>query len=219
MLKRLTEEKLEEILEAGITEFGEQGFEKTSMSRVAGRAGISVGVLYKYYGDKDGFFLACVKKSMQELERTLSETTSREEKLLQYAERLIQALQQHCREHPSHIRMYHELTCGSAARFVPALTQEIESLSARLYTSMTERAQREGKIRRDADPGLFAFFFDNLLMMLQFSYCCDYYRARFALYCGGAVPDGGRQVEAELLKFLESAFTTEQAQIPHREER
>ena len=53
MLKRLTEEKLEEILEAGITEFGEQGFEKTSMSRVAGRAGISVGVLYKYYGDKD----------------------------------------------------------------------------------------------------------------------------------------------------------------------
>lgn len=82
MLKRLTEEKLEEILEAGITEFGEQGFEKTSMSRVAGRAGISVGVLYKYYGDKDGFFLACVKKSMQELERTLSETTSREEKLL-----------------------------------------------------------------------------------------------------------------------------------------
>lgn len=43
---------------------------------------------------------------MQELERTLSETTSREEKLLQYAERLIQALQQHCREHPSHIRMY-----------------------------------------------------------------------------------------------------------------
>ena len=34
MLKRLTEEKLEEILEAGITEFGEQGFEKTSMSRL-----------------------------------------------------------------------------------------------------------------------------------------------------------------------------------------
>ena len=94
MLKRLTEEKLEEILEAGITEFGEQGFEKTSMSRVAGRAGISVGVLYKYYGDKDGFFLACVKKSMQELERTLSETTSREEKLLQYTEPLTQTLEQ-----------------------------------------------------------------------------------------------------------------------------
>ena len=210
MLKRLTEEKLEEILEAGITEFGEQGFEKTSMSRVAGRAGISVGVLYKYYGDKAGFFLACVKKSMQELERTLSETTSREEKLLQYAERLIQALQQHCREHPSHIRMYHELTCGSAARFVPALTQEIESLSARLYTSMTERAQREGKIRRDADPGLFAFFFDNLLMMLQFTYCCDYYRERFRIYCGAEPEDMNSSIRKEMLKFLESAFTFEE---------
>ena len=43
MLKRLTEEKLEEILEAGITEFGEQGFEKTSMRRVAGRTETSHG--------------------------------------------------------------------------------------------------------------------------------------------------------------------------------
>ena len=66
------------------------------------------------------------------------------------------------------------------------------------------------------DPRLFAFFFDNLLMMLQFSYCCDYYRARFALYGGGSLPEEGL-VERELLKFLESAFTTEQSQIPHRD--
>lgn len=215
MLKRLTEEKLEEILEAGITEFGEHGLERTSMSRIADRAGTSVGVLYKYYGDKNGFFLACVKKSMQELERTLSETTCREEKLLQYAERLIQALQRHCREHPSHIRMYHELTCGSAAQFIPTLAREIEELTARIYSGFTERAQREGKIRRDADPKLFAFFFDNLLMMLQFTYCCDYYRERFRIYCGAEPEDRDTLIRKELLKFLESAFTLEEKDIVH----
>ena len=47
MLKRLTEQKLEEILEAGISEFGERGLEQTSMNRIAARAEISVGVLYK----------------------------------------------------------------------------------------------------------------------------------------------------------------------------
>ena len=56
-----------------------------------------------------------------------------------------------------------------------------------------------GKLfRRDMDPRLFAFFFDNLLMMLQFSYCCDYYRARLALYCGEDREDLGRMEEGGL---------------------
>ena len=107
MLRRLTKEKLEEILEAGIAEFGEQGLERTSMSRIAARAGTSVGVLYKSYKDKDDFFLACVRNSLRELDEALSETICREEKLRQYAERLIEALQRHCREHPSHIKVCH----------------------------------------------------------------------------------------------------------------
>lgn len=215
MLKRLTDEKLAEILEAGIAEFGGHGLDQTRMSRVAARAGTSVGVIYKYYEDKEHFFLACVKKSMEALEKTLSETVGREEKLLRYAERLIEALQRHCREHPSHIRMYHELTCAGADRFGPLLAQEIEGLTARIYSELLARAQREGKIRQDADPKLFAFFFDNLLMMLQFTYCCDYYRERFQIYCSARPEDADAQIRGELLKFLESAFTLEKEDILH----
>lgn len=215
MLKRLTKEKLDEILEAGISEFGEQGLERTSMSRIAVRAGTSVGVLYKYYSDKDTFFLACVRKSLKELEETLSKTVRREEKLLQYAECLIESLQRHCREHPSHVRMYHELTCAGAGRFGPLLAQEIEGMTARLYSGMILRAQHEGKIRQDADPKLFAFFFDNLLMMLQFSYCCGYYRERFHLYYPTDPENMDLRIRKELLKFLESAFTLEEQDIIH----
>lgn len=215
MLKRLTEEKLQEILETGIREFSERGLERTSMNHIAARAGISVGVLYKYYKDKDSFFLACIRKSLKELEETLSETVRREEKLRQYAERLIDALLHHCLEHPSHIRMYHEITCAGAARFAPLLAQEIESLTARLYCGIIERAQREGAVRQDADPRLFAFFFDNLLMMLQFSCCCDYYRERFRLYCNTEPEAAVLHIKKELLKFLESAFTLEEQDIIH----
>lgn len=66
------------------------------------------------------------------------------------------------------------------------------------------------------DPRLFALFFDNLLMMTQFTGCCDYYRARLAFYRDP--PPSDETVEEELLKFLESAFTLEQAAISHREE-
>ncbi len=215
MLRRLTEEKLEEILEAGIAEFGEHGLARTSMNKIAARAGISVGVLYKYYEDKESFFLACVKKSIRELDRTLSETIQKEESLLQCAERLIEALQRHCREHPSHIRMYHELTSSGAAELSPGLAQEIEGVTARLYSGIIDKARQEGRIRQDADPGLFAFFFDNLLMMLQFSCCCDYYRERFSIYCHAAPEEMEAQIRAELLKFLESAFTVDKEHIIH----
>lgn len=216
MLKKLTEEKREEILEAGIEAFAESGLHGAGMADIARRAGISVGVLYKYYVNKEDFFHACLRHSLTSLEDVLRQVTGREDKLLGYAGQIIRALQDFSRDHGSHIRMYHQITAagGDAAR---RLAEEIEGTTARLYTDHIARAQARGELRRDVDPRFLAFFFDDLLMALQFSYCCDYYRERFALYRGDAPDD--RQVEEALLRFLESAFTTERAHIPHGDDR
>ncbi len=213
MRKKLTEEKQLEILEAGIAAFAEGGFHAASMAEIARRAGISVGVLYKYYANKEDFFRACLRHSLAALERVLGEVTAREEKLLTYAARLLKELRDFSREHPSHIRLYHQITNagGAAAR---RLAEEVEGAAARLYTEVIAKAQAAGEVRRDMDPRLLAFFFDNLLMMLQFSCSCGYYRSRLALYWGGAAEE--EQVAEELLKFLESAFTLERNQIDHR---
>jgi hypothetical protein len=65
-------------------------------------------------------------------------------------------------------------------------------------------------VRPDLDPRLFAFFLDNLLMALQFSYTCDYYRQRFEIYTGVNVEEMDEEkVVSQLLKFVESAFTFE----------
>lgn len=215
-MKKLTDDQRAEILEAGIDAFAQRGFHGASMQEIARAAGISVGVLYKYYADKEDFFNACLGHSLQSLEELLQTVTAREDKLLQYAAGIIRGLQAFSRAHPNHIRLYHQLTAssGPAAR---RLAEEVEGLTARLYTAYIARAQAAGDLRRDMDPRFFAFFFDNLLMMLQFSHCCDYYRARFALYCGADAGDDAL-VETELLKFLESAFTLERAAISHREE-
>lgn len=215
-MKKLTDGQRAEILEAGIDAFAQRGLHGASMHEIAQAAGISVGVLYKYYADKADFFNACLGHSLQALEALLQAVTAREEKLLQYAAGIIRGLQAFSRAHPNHIRLYHQLTAssGPAAR---RLAEEVEGMTARLYTAYIARAQAAGDLRRDMDPRFFAFFFDNLLMMLQFSQCCDYYRARFALYCGADAGDDAL-VETELLKFLESAFTLERAAISHREE-
>ncbi len=206
MLKKLTEEKREEVLRAGISEFAERGYYHAGMNGIAGRAGISVGALYKYYADKREFFGACLKKCMEDLEQVLTVVAEPKDRLLVYADRLIEALQRHAREQGDCIRLYNQLAAGG----IPGgeeWVEKIEGLTARVYTGFMETAKRDGTARRDMDARLFAFFFDNLLMMLQFSYTCDYYRERFRIYCGEDMQERDGYVRNELLKFFESAFT------------
>lgn len=214
-MKKLTDEKQAALLEAGIAAFARAGFRGASIGAIAGAAGTSVGVLYKYYENKEAFFDACLRHSLRSLEALLDRVTAEEGKLLDSARQLIRGLQAFSQTHPDHVRLYHRITASQGAAAV-RLAGAIESVTARLYTDWIARAQAEGAVRRDMDPRLFALFFDNLLMMTQFTGCCDYYRARLAFYRDP--PPSDETVEEELLKFLESAFTLEQAAISHREE-
>lgn len=216
MLRKLSKEKLIEILETGIAEFAENGLDRANINVIAQKSGVSVGVLYKYYENKDGFFKACVHRCVTALEDVIGEVMKGEDKILVRAERLIRALQASAKTHPAYHVLYHEITAGSCRNYAPALAREIEGVSALAYTAFIARAQADGEMRRDMEPRLFAFFFDSLLMMLQFSYCCDYYQERFLIYCGEDALADDDQVVAELLKFFESAFTTEQSQIAHK---
>ena len=58
---KLTPEKQQRILNAAADEFIEykDQYEKSSVNRIADRAGISVGSIYKYFYDKDDLFF-CV---------------------------------------------------------------------------------------------------------------------------------------------------------------
>ncbi len=215
MLKKLSEEQLESLLEAGVEEFARRGLAGANMRTIADRACISVGALYKYYGDKDGFFRACLDRSLEALDRTLAEVTSEEAGFREYARRIIRALLRFSREHAGYVRLYCALAAsgGEEAR---RLAGEIEGVTSRLYAGAIAAGQAAGNLRRDIDPAMLAFFFDNLLMMVQFAGCCDYYRERFRLYCGGTPEEQEDRLEQELLKFLESAFTFEQSEIVHR---
>ena len=54
MYKKLDEKTIEAILESGIDVFVEKGLRGAGMNEIAKRSGVSVGVIYKYFSDKDG---------------------------------------------------------------------------------------------------------------------------------------------------------------------
>lgn len=216
MLKKLTDDKLAEILEVGITEFAEKGPDGGNINVIAKKAGISVGVLYKYYDNKETFFQACLKRSLNVLESVLRDIIGCDDKLLIRAEKMIRAVLHYSRGYSNYVKMYNVITSGSSQKYASVYAKEIESLTSIIYTEFIERAIRDKDIRDDINPKFFAFFFDNLLMMLQFSYSCDYYKERAKIYCGEDIFSNDEKVVTELLKFLESAFTFSQSEVVHK---
>ena len=125
-------------------------------------------------------------------------------------------MQRFSQRHKDHIRLYYEATRTNDPVRAAQLARRIEGIRAELYTKIIGQAQEAGDVRSDLDPRLFAFFFDNLLIMMELSVCCPYYQERLSLYAAEEASDHSH-ITNQLLKFMESAFTLEQADIPHRE--
>ena len=209
MLKPLTQEQIDRIIETAIRHFADRGFAGANINKIASESGVSVGVLYKYYQDKTGLFTTCVRQSLDYLDTVFRETEAAGGILIEMIENLIRRSQLAAREHPEYFRLYHQITVSGAPEHEAGnVTELIEGRSAKLYSQLLREAKDAGEVRRDMDPAMFAFFFDNLMMMLHFAYACEYYQERFRLYCGDAAADADKDeaVRKQLMRFIGGAF-------------
>jgi TetR/AcrR family transcriptional regulator len=204
--ERISSEKRERILSTAIDEFSSNGFDRANVNVIARKAGISIGLIYRYFDTKEDLFLTCLDYSFETLESVISSTISSETDPLTMAEKLIRAIQFHSRENSKFTQLYNEITGDSKSEYVDMLADKIEGISAKAYTAVIENAKQQGLVREDCDPRIFAFCFDSLLTTLQFSYSCEYYKKRFQIYCGDDIFDNDEKVVQQMLSFLRSAF-------------
>lgn len=199
MYKKLDENDLRHVMETGIKEFADKGFDRANINDIAKAAGVSVGVIYKYYDNKDSFFLQCVRYSLETLDKVLQEAFDENNTARETVYSIIRALQRCGREHGDYYVMYNEITSGSCKKYAAVLADEIESRTAVMYRELFERA---GRGECSTAPQLAAFLFDNLLMMLQFSYSCDYYRQRMKIFCGENCFDDDVKLAEDITDYI-----------------
>ena len=208
--ERATPERREKILEVGIEEFATKGYENANINVIAKNAGISIGLMYKYFATKEDLFITCIQRGCEILDSALEEIMMSDDKILVKAEKVIRTTCYHSKRNANYIKLYNEITSEKGKETAKMLAQEIEYSTSRKYITAIAQAFAKNDVRQDLDPRLFAFFLDNLLMQLQFSYTCDYYRERFEIYTGVNVDEmDDEKVVQQLLKFIESAFTFE----------
>lgn len=206
MYKKLDDETIDLLLETGIEEFSSKGLDRANINHIAKNAGLSVGVIYKYYQDKDSFFLACVEHSLKLLENALSSVIENEDDIVNCIRLIVDELLDGADKHQNYYVMYNEITSGSCRKYAADLAKKIESHTSLIYTKLIEKAKADGKISYDGDPKMLAFFFDSWLMMLQFSLSCDYYKERLKIFCGDNILDDKQSLGEILVELMKKAL-------------
>ncbi len=204
--RKISEEKRKAILDSAIQEFSEYGFTSANINRIAESSGVSVGSIYKYFDNKEDMFLTIVHFAVDTLKTVLNEIMQNGEAFDQRIEKIIKAIQSYSRQNVYLTKLYNEMTTESHSNLVWKIVSDMESTTAGMYISFIKAAQGRGWVRKDIDPRLFAFFMDNLFVLLQFSYACEYYRERLKIYVGEDVFDNDELVTGQLMKFIRGAF-------------
>lgn len=69
--RRRAEARPDEILDAALAEFGENGFDATRLDAVAERAGLSKGALYLYFESKEAILTALIERQVAPVARAM----------------------------------------------------------------------------------------------------------------------------------------------------
>ncbi len=203
---KVSEEKRNKILDAAIVEFAEHGFESANINSIASVAGVSVGSMYKYFDHKEDLFLTIIHYGVDTLKTVLGEIVAEKVSLDVRIEKIIGAIQRYSREQVHLTKLYNEMATESRSSLVWKIVSEMENATAGLYTYYIKEAQAKGQVRSDVNPGYFAFFLDNLFIMLQFSYACEYYKDRMKIFIGEDVLEQDDLMTEQLMKFIKGAF-------------
>ena len=202
----IPEEKREKILAVAVNEFAHNGFENANINTIAKKAEVSVGSLYKYFDTKTDLFLTSVDYGLKNLEFIMETIVQSDEDVMVKLEKLIRVAIEFSRSNTVLIKLYNEVTSESNAELVKKIATYVESVTSEAYKKAIIEGQVAGEIRTDIDPGMAAFFVDNLLMNLQFSYACDYYCERYKIYAGEDIFQKDEFAVENILRFIKAAL-------------
>ncbi|GEO26901.1 HTH-type transcriptional repressor [Alicyclobacillus acidoterrestris] len=150
MVKRDPESKKRQLLEAALKEFSEYGLAGSRIDRIAERAGCSAGLVYTYFGSKDGLFDAVLNEIVHQ---TVTNIPITPEDLPEYAGKLFDAHEQH--PDVARVVMWHRLERGGDGQQIPGGGD-----AARHKIDVIRSAQEAGKLPSHFDA-------EQLMLLIQ----------------------------------------------------
>lgn len=141
------------ILEAATAEFARYGLGGARIDRIARRAGANKRMLYYYFGDKDGLFLAALESQyahIREAERALELEHLEPRAAL---ERLVRFTWEYCLEHPEFITLLNSENLHKGRHLGRSKrVRAMHSPLVDLLRQVLRRGEQANLFRRGIDP-------------------------------------------------------------------
>ena len=143
----------ERILRCAMREFAQQGFRGGRVARIVADARVNLRLIYHYFGDKDGLYLACLERIFVEMRRAEQALDLGALPPIEAMNKLIDFTFDHLAAHPEFVGLVRsENQLGSHG--VLGRSRLVKSLTAPLLVIIEDvlaRGAREGVFRGDVD--------------------------------------------------------------------
>lgn len=152
------ESSLQNILEAAMELFSEQGYDCTSIRQIAAKAGISLGLLYNYFKSKEEVLKAGLEKGRQEMLKGLE--MPKELTPIQELEHYVRLTVKRLEEHRNFWRLYYSLRLQSEV--VKALEKELQPEHQKILAHLTKCLADAGSTSPTAEAKLMVASLDGI---------------------------------------------------------
>lgn len=181
---RISDEKKETILSIAVEEFAANGLTGTNINKIAEKAGISIGSLYKYFPTKEKLYLSVVNLCFNQLSSELAPVLEANTGLADKIRAIIDLIFDSARRYRSLNRLYNRFTSEGNSKLARTIAERVERITASAYANLLKQAKQENIIDGQINPQIFAFLIDNIFITLQFSLSSNYYQDRMKIFLG-----------------------------------
>lgn len=147
------QETRERILGAALASFTEKGFDGATTREIASRAGVNVGLLVYYFGDKSRLWRAAVDRAFADLRegigKALREATDLGDR--EQLARLVRGYVRYVARRPEFVRLMHEEGKRSGPRMRWLVDRHVKPLYE-TTAKLVRRAQRAGQLPPSMAP-------------------------------------------------------------------
>ena len=141
------------ILAAATGEFAEHGFAGATVEAITGAAGVNMRMIYHYFGDKAGLYVAVLEHLLGELRQAELRPISADGSAIDGLLEMFDTIFRHFGDSPALVRILSTENIMSAHFLRHSVaTPQVASPSLRNIAALLERGRTDGTVRREIDP-------------------------------------------------------------------
>lgn len=152
------------ILDSALREYAEKGYGLASINTICSAGGISKGILYHYFRDRDELYLTCVRECFEVLTaylraRAVLEKGDAESGLRSYFDARLAFF----RENPSYLRLFCEATLSPPAPLTGAIEkirEDFDALNVEILGAILDRVRLRPDVTKEEALGIFGQYQD-----------------------------------------------------------